>query len=222
MEQLKVHERPTRLDSRYVNRRAALPYGLRVDDVEKAVVETYRLLHGLNDYLVKAGFYSLEELLLGNSLSGIISEFLVKNMARASMTLEANLKVGGHPDLLPKGHYSSNLVLKGDEGIEVKSSIQKGGWQGHNPEDCWLMIFRYAVGEQEDRVKLPLTFTEILCAKVERSDWSFSGRKGLSRRTPTASITASGVEKLRRNFLYRLPGVGVGIHREILAENTTI
>ena len=58
----------------------------------------------------------------------------MKNIARASMALEANLKVGGHPDLLPKGYYSSNLVLKGDEGIEVKASIQKGGWQGHNPK----------------------------------------------------------------------------------------
>ena len=210
--------RPTQLDPLYVNHRVTLPYDLRVDEVEKAVAETYRLLHGLNHYLVGAGFLSLEELLLGNSLSGIISEFLVKNIARASATLEANLKVGGHPDLLPKGHYSSNLVLKGDAGIEVKSSIQAGGWQGHNPEDCWLMVFRYAVGEQEDGTKLPLTFIEILCAEVKRSDWSFSGRKGSSRRTPTASITAAGVEKLRRNFLYRVPGVGVGPHRDVLAD----
>src|SRR3990170_534845 len=138
--------------------------------------------------------------------SGILSEFLVKNLGRVSQTLEANMKVGGHPDLLPKGHYSSNLVLKGDEGIEVKTSIQKGGWQGHNPEDCWLMIFRYAVGEQKTGESVPMTFIEILCAKLKKSDWSFSGRKGSSRRTPTASITTSGVRKLRKNFLYRLPG----------------
>lgn len=210
--------RPTELDRRYINRRVLLPYGLRVDEVEKGVAETYRLFHGINDFLVQGGFRPLEELLLGNSLSGIISEFLVKNIARASATLEANRKVGGHPDLLPKGHYSSNLILKGDEGIEVKSSIQRGGWQGHNPEDCWLMVFRYAIGEQADGASITLTFVEILCAKLERADWSFSGRKGASRRTPTASITASGVEKLRDNFLYRLPGVGIGRHRDILAE----
>lgn len=80
------------------------------------------------------------------------------------------------------------------------------------------MVFRYAVGEQEDGTKLPLTFIEILCAEVKQSDWSFSGRKGSSRRTPTASITASGVEKLRQNFVYRLPGVGVGAHRTVLAK----
>ena len=210
--------RPTKLDPRYVSPRVILPYELRVNEVEKAVAETYRLFHGLNDFLEGGGFRPLEQLLLGNSLSGIISEFLVKNIASASASLEANMKVGGHPDLLPRGHYSSNLGLKGHEGIEVKSSIQRGGWQGHNPEDCWLIVFRYAIGEQDKGESVPLTFLEILCAKLDRSDWSFSGRKGTSRRTPTASITASGVEKLRRNFLYRLPGVGIGLHRDILAE----
>ena len=209
--------RPTELDARYVNPSVKLPYGLKVSEVQHAVAETYRLLNGLNDYLVRDGFRPLEELLLGNSLSGIISEFLVKNIARTSTTLEANVKVGGHPDLLPTKYYSSNTVLKGEEGIEVKCSIQPGGWQGHNPEECWLMVFRYVVGKQSSGAVMPLTFIEILCARLMKLDWSFSGRRGGSRRTPTASITETGVEKLRSNFLYRLPGVGVGRHRLILA-----
>jgi hypothetical protein len=210
--------RPTELDKRYVNRRVVLPYGVTVDEVETATAETYRLFHGVNDYLVANGFRPLEELLLGNSLSGIVSELLVKNIARVSPALEANLKVGGYPDLLPRGLYAANLVLKCDEGIEVKASVQKGGWQGHNPEDCWLMVFRYNVGQQADGRVVALTFIEIMCAQVAKSDWSFSGRKGASRRTPTASITAAGVEKLRSNFVYRIPGVGVGRHRLILAD----
>jgi hypothetical protein len=209
---------PAKLDPRYINRRVNLPYGLIIDEVVEAVSETYRLFHGLNHFLIDSGFRPLEELLLGNSLSGIVSEFLVKNIARASEALEANLKIGGHPDLLPKGYYTSNLVLKGDEGIEVKASIHKGGWQGHNPEDSWLMIFRYAVGAQTDGTILALTFVEILCAKLTKSDWSFSGRREASRRTPTASITASGVDKLRGNFLYRIPSVGVGRHQSIMAD----
>jgi hypothetical protein len=209
--------RPTELDVRYVNPSVRLPYDLKVGEVQQAVARTYRLLNGLNEYLVQDGFRPLEELLLGNSLSGIISEFLVKNIANTATTLEANEKVGGHPDLLPTKHYPSHTVLKGEEGIEVKCSIQSGGWQGHNPEDCWLMLFRYVVGKQSDGVVMPLTFVEILCAKITKADWFFSGRKGDSRRTPTASITTTGVEKLRDNFLYRLPGVGVGRHRSILA-----
>lgn len=120
-------ERPTELDSKYINRGVTLPYDLTVDEVAKAVSETYRLFNGLNGYLTSGGFRPLEELLLGNSLSGILSEFLVKNIARVSHSLVANLKVGGHPDLLPKGYYSTNLILRGKEGIEVKSSIQRGG-----------------------------------------------------------------------------------------------
>jgi hypothetical protein len=68
-------ERSMRLDLRYVNRHVVLPYGLAVDEIEHAVAETYRRFHGINDYLVGGGFRPLEELLLGNSLSGIISEF---------------------------------------------------------------------------------------------------------------------------------------------------
>jgi hypothetical protein len=207
----------TQLDASYINRKVKLPYDLTVDEVSKAVSETYRLFNGVNNYLNTNGFRPLEELVLGNSLSGILSEFIVKNMARGSASLVANLKIGGHPDLLPKGVYSSNLVLKRKEGIEVKASIHQGGWQGHNPENCWLMVFRYAVGKQEDGQVLPLTFVEILCAKLTKKDWFFSGRKGRSRRTPTASITTTGLDKLRNNFLYRLPEYGVGKHKEILA-----
>lgn len=115
--------RPTQLDPAYINRRVILPYGLQVEEVEKAVAETYRLFHGLNDFLQNSGFRRLEELLLGNSLSGIISEFLVKNIARASDKLEVNMKVGGHPDLLPKGYYSSNLERsRGDRNQIVNST----------------------------------------------------------------------------------------------------
>ena len=210
---------PTQLIPKFINGKASLPYRLTIDEVTRAVSETYRLFIGLNKFLTSSGFRPLEELLLGNSLSGIISEILVKNIARVSQSLVANLNVGGHPDLLPKSHYATNLVLKGDEGIEVKCSIQKGGWQGHNPEKAWLLIFRYIVGKQDKNKVVSLTFVEILCAKLTKKDWSFSGRKGESRRTPTASITSLGVDKLRSSFVYRLPGVGIGRHQNILANN---
>jgi hypothetical protein len=205
------------LRSEFVNRGVRLPHGLAVPQVEEAVKETYRLFDGINDYLVKNGFMRLEDLVLGNSLSGLISEFVVKNLALASKTLIANKKVGGYPDLLPKAKYPTGSVLKGSDGIEVKTSIRPGGWQGHNPERCWVMIFRYTIGKQKDGETLPLTFTEILCARLVESDWSFSGRNQGSRRTPTASITEVGVEKLRSNFVYRAPGVGVGRHKAVLA-----
>jgi len=205
------------LSPRHMNREAILPYGVTVDEVGVAVRETYRLMDGIDSFLIENGFKHLEELILGNSLSGILSEFLVKNVAAASAGIEANVKVGGHPDLLPCGHYESNSVLRGTEGVEIKASIQRGGWQGHNPEECCVMVFRYSPGHYEEQTWVPLTFVEVLCARLSKDNWSYSGRKGASRRTPTASITESGVEKLRCNFVYRLPKVGVGRHRQILA-----
>ena len=210
---------PRGLNLRYINRRVSMPYGLTVFQVAEGTRETYRLVDGINSYLVRDGFEALEKLVPGNSFSGLISEFLVKNIARASTTLVANQKVGGHPDLLPKHKCPSGTSLKGTAGIEVKTSMQRGGWQGHNPEKGWVLVFRYSCGRQADSTAMPLTFVEIMAALLQKEDWSYSGRKGASRRTPTASITCSGVEKLRTNFLYRLPDVGVGRHRSILAEN---
>jgi hypothetical protein len=205
------------LEAQYVNHAVELPYGLTVAEVASAVDDTYRLLDGVDAFLTGNGFRHLEELILGNSLSGLVSEFPVKNIASASPALDANLKVGGHPDLLPHGKYGTGGVLKASEGIEVKASVQRGGWQGHNPEDCWVLVFRYVAGHYKESAWVALHFVEIMCARLAKSDWSYSGRKGESRRTPTASITRSGVEKLRRNYLYRLPGVGVAMHRSVLA-----
>jgi hypothetical protein len=205
------------LEAQCINHSVELPYGLTVAEVVSAVADTYRLLDGVNAFLTGNGFRHLEELILGNSLSGLVSEFLVKNTASASPGLDANLKVGGHPDLLPHGKYDAGGVLKASEGIEVKASIQRGGWQGHNPEDCWVLVFRYVAGHYKESTWVPLYFVEVMCARLAKSEWSYSGRKRESRRTPTASITRSGVEKLRRNYLYRLPGVGVGTHRSVLA-----
>jgi len=104
--------RPAQLDPRYVNRAVLLPYGLTVSEVEAATAETYRLFRGLNDYLIGSGFRPLEDLLLGNSLSGVVSELLVKNTARASATLKAHVKVGGYPDRLPRGRYPGLFILR--------------------------------------------------------------------------------------------------------------
>lgn len=124
--------RPAKLDPRYVNRRVILPYELRVKEVEKAVAQTYRLFHGLNDFLERDGFHPLEELLLGNSLSGIISEFLVKNIARASAALEANMKVGGTsrpPSTGPLLIESGLERRRGNRSQDVNSTWRLAGAQ---------------------------------------------------------------------------------------------
>lgn len=190
------------------NRRLPLPYGLKVQELSSAMNDVYDLLHVLNYALVVKKHDRLEELMLGNSFSGFISEMVVKGIAKASSTLVRNRKVGGHPDLLPQGRYANDAELKAEEGIEVKVSLQPGGWQGHNPEEAWVMIFQYSVDVQTapPEQRAPFEFQRVMIAKLSKEDWSFSGRSGASRRTPTASILKSDTEKLHASAIYTKPG----------------
>jgi len=192
----------------YLRPEAHLPYSLTVDQVADAMRRVYDLLHTINTALVERGYSRLEDMLLGNTFAGILSELVVQSLALSTPDLAVNTLVGGFPDLLPTGMYPDNAVLRGREGIEVKSSKQPSGWQGHNPEEGWYMIFRYVI--DTDTVPLtdrqPTEFVEVLAAKLEEDDWSSSGRRAGSRRTPTASIRAIGTYKLRSNRVYVHPG----------------
>jgi len=120
------------LNDDYLNPHAQIPYGLQVEEVQKAIVDIYAILNALNIILYQKVQRRIEDLILGNSLSGIISELIVKSIADRSLTMVRNEKVGGHPDLLPKGAYNTVSVLHGQEGIEIKSSIQRGGLRDDN------------------------------------------------------------------------------------------
>jgi hypothetical protein len=208
---------PMGADHRYVSRPtlfgegfsadADLPFGLTVDEVREALEEIYGFLHDLNCFLVSKGYDRLEEIILGNSLSGFISELVVKRVGANSKKLARNEKIGGHPDLIPRDKYEENAALHAEDGIEVKTSIQSGGWQGHNPERSWLLVVQYSVDAVTEPIedRRPSEILKVMCAQLEEDDWSFSGRKGASRRTPTASILKSGTAKLHENAIYTHP-----------------
>ncbi|MGH9917905.1 MAG: hypothetical protein ACRD6W_03390 [Nitrososphaerales archaeon] len=198
--------RPT-LYTEGFNQAATLPYGLRVDEVRATLEGVYDFLYDLNTFLVSRGYDRLEDIILGNSLSGFISELVVKGLGSNSATMARNAKIGGHPDLIPRGQYPGDSVLRAPEGVEVKTSIQGGGWQGHNPEESWIMVVQYAVDAGLDgrTVRRPIEILKVMCALLEEADWSFSGRVGASRRTPTASILKSGTAKLHANAIYEHP-----------------
>lgn len=185
------------------NPNCILPYELTIDSIFKAIDATHELLNQFNTFLVSKKYPRLEELMLGNSFAGLLSEVIVKNLADNSRQLVRNIKIGGYPDLIPKGKYLNNSVLRG-EGIEIKTSKQPGRYQGHNPEEGWIMIFRYSVDTLTEPIKnrSPAEIQEVMAAKLDSKDWSFSGRTGQSRRTITASIIKSGMNKLRENIVY--------------------
>ena len=113
----------------------------------------------------------------------------------------------GHPDLIPNGLYADNACLHGSEGIELKASRRKNGWQGHNPEDIWLMVFVFDSNSARDQIRRipprPFRFLKVVGALLAKADWAFSGRSATSRRTITASVKPTGYQKMEANWIYR-------------------
>jgi len=188
------------------NSNAVLPYGLTVDGVRTVIERTHQLLTDLNKFLVGWNYGRLEEMLPGNAFAGFLSNVVVTNIEALKGQLVRNRKVGGHPDLVPAGRYPDNAILRGKEGLEVKVSKQRGGWQGHNPEAGWHTIFVYNIDAETLPIenREPTSVSMVLAAELREKDWSFSGRKGTSRRTITASVVVSGMEKLRANWVYKV------------------
>lgn len=120
-------------------------------------------------------------------------------------TLVKNKYHNGHPDLVPAGHYDGDSILHGTEGIEVKASRYPKGWQGHNPEDTWLMVFVFSSNTlNKGEAPVPFRFEKVVGAQLLKSDWKFAGRSATSRRTITATVTAEGCAKMESNWIYRL------------------
>ena len=208
----------------YWNNGAVLPYGLKTEHVKQAVLDTYSFLYNVNRLLVGEGFGFLEHTVLGNTFSGMLSEILVKGIAKHCRSIVRNKRIGCHPDLIPPGRYPNDSVLRGDEGIEIKTSRQGGGWQAHNAEKCWVMIFRYEMGNPEDPLdrRQPVRFVQILAADLEVKDWSLAERRKTSRRTRTTSINERGMAKLRNNPVYQDPAFIVAPSAKLRAHYRTL
>ncbi|MFW6436403.1 MAG: hypothetical protein ACOCYZ_02080 [Halococcoides sp.] len=146
-----------------------------------------------------------------NALSDFIGNVATEELANSSDSLIINQKPDGFPDLLPIDHdgYAAQdyEVHHGEHGIETKCSKSKGGWQAHNNEEAWFIVFRYERGDPDADITdmAPIRFTQILAANLNEDDWSHSGRSNDSRRTITSSIIASGMDKLRSNPIYEQP-----------------
>lgn len=118
-------------------------------------------------------------------------------------SMAKNKHHNGHPDLVPIGVYPGDAILHGADGIEVKASRYTRGWQGHNPENVWLLMFIFDSNRTTDTIPRPFKFVSVAGARLEKGDWKFSGRSETSRRTITASVTPEGYTKVMANWIYR-------------------
>ncbi len=188
------------------NPNCTLSYGLTSEQIRQAMEDFVDFLGFINQQLYVKGVPRLESFLMPANFSSIVGEFINISIPRYCSGLVKNQYHNGHPDLIPSGMFPDNAVQYAQEGIEVKGSRHARGWQGHNPESVWLMVFHFGSNTSRDRSKgidpKPFRFRGVYAAKLEKEDWAFSGRSATSRRTITASVNRSGVEKMKTNWVY--------------------
>jgi hypothetical protein len=201
---------PEPVDPLGFNPNANLPYGLTIDAIARAMTELNELLQVLNGQLHQHGMERLESLLMSANFSSVVSEFIDVAIPKFCPTLVKNAYHNGHPDLIPTGQFPGNAVQYSHDGIEVKASRYPRGWQGHNKEESWLMVFVFDANRPSESsrgiVPRPFRFLKVLGARLERADWTFSGRSEISRRTITASVAPSGYAKMEANLDLSLSG----------------
>ncbi|RPJ57415.1 MAG: hypothetical protein EHM12_09205 [Dehalococcoidia bacterium] len=188
------------------NPNCILPYGLTVEYIHNAMSDFLDFLGFINQQLHTKGIPRLESFLMPANFSSIVGEFMNITIPKYCPTLVKNQYHNGHPDLIPIGMYPDNAAQHATEGVEVKGSRHHSGWQGHNPESVWLMVFYFDSNTSNDAktgiAPKPFCFKGVYAAKLDKSDWGFSGRSATSRRTITASVNQNGVQKMKLNWIY--------------------
>ena len=193
------------MDPSRFNKGAKFPYGCAIKAVRKSMEAFIEFLGFLNQQLLTRDLPRIEMLMMPANFSSLVGEFILSSIPKHCPTLVKNRFHNGHPDLIPKFRYANDLVLHGAEGIEVKASRYDRAWQGHNAEECWLMVFVFQANSSSayDAAPLAFKFRSVYLGKLDKGDWKFAGRSETSRRTITASVTKTGALKLRENWIYQ-------------------
>lgn len=193
------------VDASKFNHDAELPYSLRLKDFELAMQDVYDFFGDVNAMLLNKGLRRLDDMLRPAAMSGIISDMLTASMAKHSRVLVENEHFNGHPDLVLQGKYPNNAVASGEHGIEIKSTRKKGGAvDTHGARDQWMCVFVYDTDHETEPAdsRRPMRFTEVYLAKVSQSDFRRNPRGELGTRT--ATLDRSGIQKLRKNWIYKV------------------
>lgn len=198
---------PVPLNLRAFNSDVQIPFGLQANHIRQAMQEFIDFLGFVNTSLASKQIPRLESFLMPANFSSMVGEFMNAAIPKYCKSLVKNTYHNGHPDLIPAGRFPRDAVQHDTEGIEIKGSRYTSGWQGHNAEDCWLMVFVFDSNTARD-VSLnisprPFRFVGVYGAQLTKDDWNFSGRSETSRRTITASVKRSGSSKMLENWVYR-------------------
>lgn len=185
------------------NRKAKLPFMLRLDDFGLVMRDVYDFFFDVNSHLYEKGLKRLDEMLRPAAMSGLISDMIAASMARHSRVLVENKYHNGHPDLIVNGLYRNDAVKAGKAGVEVKSTRKPGGAvDTHGAREQWMCVFVYRVDNKSEPAadRAPMKFTEVYLGHVTLEDFRKNPRGELGTRT--ATLDKRGIQKLREHWVY--------------------
>lgn len=193
------------VDPSKFNPKAVYPFNLRQSDFDGAMADVYAFFHDVNGFLVARGLARLDDTLRGAICSGMLSDMLTASLAKHSRSLTVNRFHNGHPDLVVAGVYQDDEVKSGTEGVEIKTTLKRGGVvDTHGARDQWMSVFVYEVDQvtQPAVDRAPLAFREVYLAHVDMGDFRSNPRK-TAIGTRTAALNKGGAAKLRASWIYR-------------------
>lgn len=200
---------PVRIE--HFNPRAVIPHGVTTAHICAAMNEYVDFIRMVNQRMLENGSIRFESILMPANFSSIVGEFMSAGIPKQHTGIVKNGYHNGHPDMVPAGRFPDNSVQHAGEGIEVKGSRYLKGWQGHNPEETWLMVFMFDSNRPVDAFEgiapKPFRFLRVAGAQLTTSDWQFAGRSATSRRTITATVKDSGYRKMMANWIYNAPNL---------------
>jgi len=198
---------PIAINESGFNEKAIIPYGCNSSHIKNAMLEFLDFLGFINTQLGTRDLPRLEAFLMPANFSSMVGEFMVSSIPKYCTAIVKNSYHNGHPDMIPAGMFPNNSIQHADKGIEIKGSRHISGWQGHNPEDTWLMVFCFDSNTSRDSSlgiqPKPFEFIKVIGAQLTKDDWNYSGRSATSRRTITASVNQSGFAKMEANWIYK-------------------
>jgi hypothetical protein len=199
---------PEPIDKDGFNPNAKIPFNVTTAHVQAAMQDFIEFLTLIDSQLHTKEMASLENTMMQANFSSLVGEMMGARIPKHCPTVVKNLYHNGHPDMLPTGKYPGDAAQHaGSDGIEIKASRYLQGWQGHNAEDVWLLVFVFQSGREGPKVKKTTAFKFLLVvgAMLTKADWLFAGRSETSRRTITASVTKAGAAKMMANWIYKCP-----------------
>ncbi len=170
-----------------------------------ALQDIYDFFYDINKGLVRRGLLRLDDILRPAIMSGLLSDMLTASLSKHSRSLTVNCYHNGHPDLIVNGVYPGNRVQAGEQGVEIKTTRKSGGAvDTHGARNQWMCVFVYKVDGLTEPAKnrTPMTFSEVYLGKVTLEDFRKNPRGELGTRT--ATLHRSGIEKLRKNWIYMI------------------